>query len=326
MPLPKKNDHQSDFISRCMSSKKSKKSFPDQNQRVAFCNSQWENKGKSSGAVFVYEDPKTRELFHFSRKGVYKKNGRTLIFVKKSKGDSLNGINKESDRSSMHILNEAGGSESINSIVYEGQPTDKQRKIMERESPLVTIDWNSILPDFPLNTSDITKMDLQEVERVTRNLSKQDVDFILMADEDPVHWCEPCLKKLGLTYPKDLIDSIIKEIDPILLNLKYKFRRARPAQVAPHLGYVISVIETTTHQTPAYPSGHQVQASIAAEILCSLYPEHSSMFYKLASTIGYARVMQGVHYPSDNEAGMILARVLWENIRTNLKDFKDNDN
>jgi len=30
--------------------------------------------------------------------------------------------------------------------------------------------------------------------------------------------------------------------------------------------------------------------------------------------------MQGVHYPSDNEAGMLLARVLWENMKDNLDD------
>tara|TARA_Y100000310_G_C20349486_1_gene653635 strand:+ start:92 stop:367 length:276 start_codon:yes stop_codon:yes gene_type:complete len=69
-----------------MSSEESKKSFPDQKQRAAFCHSQWRDKGKSSGAVFIYEDPKTGELFHFSRRGTHRKNGRVLIFVKKSKG------------------------------------------------------------------------------------------------------------------------------------------------------------------------------------------------------------------------------------------------
>ena len=43
----------------------------------------------NSKGAFVYEDPKTGELFHYSRKGIYKKNGRTLIFVKKSRGDKM---------------------------------------------------------------------------------------------------------------------------------------------------------------------------------------------------------------------------------------------
>ena len=102
MPSPKTGEQQSKFIQRCMSSNESQKSFPEQKQRVAFCHSQWKNKGKSSGAIFVYKDPITSELFHFSRQGVYKKNGRILIFVKKSRGETM----------SDHILNRAAKSHS----------------------------------------------------------------------------------------------------------------------------------------------------------------------------------------------------------------------
>ena len=40
--------------------------------------------------VYIYEDPKTGELYHYSRKGIYKKSGRTLIFVKRTRGDKMN--------------------------------------------------------------------------------------------------------------------------------------------------------------------------------------------------------------------------------------------
>jgi hypothetical protein len=182
MPLPKRNEDESreNFMSRCMSSDKSKKEFPDQSQRAAVCMSQamdglssmaaadfkynfeelgytealnednfyvpaeaeyedwgeepeewdistakpglWENirkkkqregddykpakrgdpdrpdpkswkkaqkpkkKSKSeitgrteSAKTFKYQDPKTGEIYEFARKGVYTKNGRTLI-------------------------------------------------------------------------------------------------------------------------------------------------------------------------------------------------------------------------------------------------------
>ena len=39
--------------------------------------------------TYIYEDPKTGELFHYSRKGIYRKSGRTLLFVKKSKGTTV---------------------------------------------------------------------------------------------------------------------------------------------------------------------------------------------------------------------------------------------
>jgi hypothetical protein len=98
MPSPRKNERQKEYISRCMSSEEAKRDFPDSKQRVAFCNSKWEN--KSSAAVFIYRDNKTGELFQYSRKGVYKKNGRTLVFVKKSRGENM----------SDHILNRAAES------------------------------------------------------------------------------------------------------------------------------------------------------------------------------------------------------------------------
>jgi len=50
----------------------------------------------STGGVYVYEDPQTGELFHYSRRGSYKKNGRRLVFkskahildrIKQSRGD-----------------------------------------------------------------------------------------------------------------------------------------------------------------------------------------------------------------------------------------------
>tara|TARA_B100000745_G_C19859432_1_gene285887 strand:- start:5 stop:298 length:294 start_codon:yes stop_codon:yes gene_type:complete len=53
---------------------------------------------ESSTAVFIYKDVRTGELYQYSRKGLYKKSGRTLIFIRESKGE----IMKDE-----HILNKA---------------------------------------------------------------------------------------------------------------------------------------------------------------------------------------------------------------------------
>ena len=42
-----------------------------------------------SKGAYEYEDPKTGELFYYSRKGTYRKNGRTLIFKKITKGETM---------------------------------------------------------------------------------------------------------------------------------------------------------------------------------------------------------------------------------------------
>ena len=200
----------------------------------------------------------------------------------------------------IHILNDTGGSDKINLINYKGEPSDKHKMKMKRETPLVTIDWNSIVPDPPKNTSDSTKMDLSELQRATKNLSREDVDLVMLVDDDIQNLFKPYAKRFGIYYPEDLISSVVQHTETILLNLKYKFRRARPFQIAPHLGYVISVIQTSTHQTPSYPSGHQAQGCIVAEVLSSLHPDHKAAFNKFSGLVGKARVMQGVHYSTDN--------------------------
>ena len=220
----------------------------------------------------------------------------------------------------IHILNDTGGSDQINSIRYEGELSDKQNVKFKRSTPLIKIDYRSIIPEPPVNSSDLTKIDLEQVQRLTRNLSRDDIRLVEIVDEDTEDLFKPYVKRMGLLYPQDLIDISIDHIDTALLQLKYKFRRPRPIQIAAHLGYVISVINTDTHQTPAYPSGHQAQASIVAEILSSLHPEHKSKFYEFSRLAGKARVMQGVHYPSDNEASVTLVRILWEDMKKNLDD------
>tara|TARA_B100000519_G_scaffold53598_2_gene44500 strand:- start:2757 stop:3446 length:690 start_codon:yes stop_codon:yes gene_type:complete len=220
----------------------------------------------------------------------------------------------------IHIINAAGGSEEVDSIQYEGSPNERDKNYMAKEHPLVTIDWREILPPPPKNSSEITRLELKEVERVTRNLTQEQFDIVMEVDKEPVNAFMPYLKRNNIEFPKELVDLALENVYPVWLKLKYLHRRARPFQVAPHLGFVISVIQTSTHQTPAYPSGHQTEGALYAEILSDIYPEHKTGFYEAAAMVGTARMLQGVHYPSDNEAAMRVARICWENIKENLDD------
>ena len=66
--------------------------MPSPNKDESKCGSE----GKSSAAIYIYEDPRTGELYQYTRRGAYKKNGRNLIYVRQSKGDTM---------STDHILN-----------------------------------------------------------------------------------------------------------------------------------------------------------------------------------------------------------------------------
>ena len=135
-------------------------------------------------------------------------------------------------------------------------------------------------------------------------------------DKDSRNLFKIYAKEKGLDLPKDFMDDVFEKTDPITLKLKYYFKRARPEQIAEKMGFDVDVITTDTHQTPAYPSGHQTQGSLTALAMIDRFPQYEEDFRKMEDMVGRARVLQGVHYPSDNQAGKVLARKLWDELKS----------
>ena len=97
MPQPKRpKETEKEYISRCMSDSEMNSEYPDSDQRYAVC------KSKASEAIFAelvqtiedglqltkgdfkYKDPVSGEFYFFARRGIYKRNGRILVYVSKS--------------------------------------------------------------------------------------------------------------------------------------------------------------------------------------------------------------------------------------------------
>ena len=97
------------------------------------------------------------------------------------------------------------------------------------------------------------------------------------------------------------------EISTIVLIEKQKFDRVRPHILEPK---IIPVIEVPPH--PAYPSGHATQAYFAANYLSEKFPKFKDQYFKDAQRITHNREIAGVHYPSDSEAGRLLAEKFFE--------------
>jgi len=200
----------------------------------------------------------------------------------------------------------------VDSIVYTKKP--KTWKV----SNSITIDWEGVLPAPPKNTSEETKKELKYLEIITNNLSYEDRYLIETVDKEPLDLYKPIFEKIGQPIPKEDFDKAYKIIEPVTLNLKHKFNRPRPKQLADLLNYKIKVTETDTHQTPAYPSGHTVYTAIASYLFADMYPQYSSEFFQIIGIASNARCLQGVHYPSDNEASMVITGAVWQDIRYKL--------
>tara|TARA_Y100001972_G_scaffold93451_1_gene114581 strand:- start:1177 stop:1848 length:672 start_codon:yes stop_codon:yes gene_type:complete len=200
----------------------------------------------------------------------------------------------------------------IDSIVYTSKP--KTFKV----SNIVTIDWQGVLPEPPKNTSEQTKKELIYLQDITNNLSYEEKNLVQLVDKEPLDLYKPIFEKMRQPMPVKDFKKIWRITEPVIMNLKHKFNRPRPKQIADLLDYNIKVIETKTHHTPAYPSGHTVYAALGAYLFSDMYPHKSSQFFNMINLAGLARCLQGVHYPSDNEASMVISGAIWQNIRYKL--------
>ena len=63
---------------------------------------------------------------------------------------------------------------------------------------------------------------------------------------------------------------------------------------------------------PSYPSGHAFVGAMMAILLAEMVPEQRTALFAFGWEYGYARVISGVHFPSDVEAGRILGTMLVE--------------
>lgn len=187
--------------------------------------------------------------------------------------------------------------------------------VYNEDIDLLDIDWRNIIPKPPLNSSEETEKELKFISKKTLNRSSSDIELVYKVDKNPLNLFYELLDANGLILPKNKFHNYYNIVEQYIYALKIYFNRARPFQLAKIYNINIDVLRTETHHTPAYPSGHTMYAALAAHILSDLYPEFENKFFQLADLCGMARIIQGVHFPSDNRASFLATQILYEHIK-----------
>lgn len=134
--------------------------------------------------------------------------------------------------------------------------------------------------------------------------------FIKAADEDMAGLFVTLCSELGAPCDRQALDAMTGQAAVLITKMKWLYNRPRPYQIAAKhnrlagQGQVTKPgdfwpMDTKTAHSPAYPSGHTIQAYLLASRLSETAPQHRKVFMKLAHMVSFSRAVGGYHWPSD---------------------------
>lgn len=153
---------------------------------------------------------------------------------------------------------------------------------------------------------------VQELEAITYQYHNRFNPEVLqhVLDDDMVKVFDSLLVASGLDSQAPLIEQFKEEVLPVIHLHKDHFDLGRPNELADQHGIPFKFDYLESAQTPTYPSGHTTQAFYTAIKLSRIFPQITEDLFVLANMIAESRIDRGVHFPSDNEAGKLLAAKL----------------
>jgi acid phosphatase (class A) len=166
-------------------------------------------------------------------------------------------------------------------------------------------DYAALIGHFPPPGSDGAKADLAvllwmqrtrtpgEIRRATSEVRLHLGIFSEVTGKD--------LESPGFTLTQALAEDLQKALRQVTAPLKAQFARPRPYDAIPAIRPAVS-----REPSLSYPSGHSAWGMAEATLLAEFEPERREAILDRGRQIGYDRVLGGVHYPSDVDAGQVL--------------------
>lgn len=207
--------------------------------------------------------------------------------------------------------------DKIQGIVYTTEPISdkKQGKIEYSQNEGLLKDFNYSkykIKIQPKNTSMQTYSELNFL-----NDLPEDKEFVKKYDDIEGVFEEIC-NNYNVNYPKQLVNELLKSSAGIILDLKYRYNRPRPKQLAKEYGMKIGGLKLESTFSPSYPSGHSTQGFLIGKVLQTKLPINTDAFLQAGKQISYSRNIARAHYPSDSRMGEELGTSMYEYLKHKL--------
>ena len=162
----------------------------------------------------------------------------------------------------------------LNQVTY-GNPNYEMKILLEKECLVGDLFPELSKEPYPKNDSEATKQELNEVVSALKDLDTINPTLLrryISYDRALIPYIDNILKAEGVDEMQ-LMRSIQRDIAPLIIKLKFKFQRPRPYQLANYYKLSLFPMKSTSALTPAYPSGHTIQAIVILTIVGNKHPK-----------------------------------------------------
>ncbi|HEY4221309.1 MAG TPA: phosphatase PAP2 family protein [Myxococcota bacterium] len=159
--------------------------------------------------------------------------------------------------------------------------------------------------DSPRAAADLAGVREQQALKDTPRwaLAQSDaVDPLLVAFAPALGVSRAALDSRNLPKTEALIDVLVKDSRIVTVPAKKAFARKRPPLVDDKL---VPCVQLET--TGSYPSGHSTRGFLTALVLAEMVPDKANAILARGRDFGDSRVICAEHFPSDVDAGRIVA-------------------
>lgn len=185
-------------------------------------------------------------------------------------------------------------------------------------------DWTTIPDDDmkidPAPTAEVETKEVAELLKIQAKRTAEDCQFAGFAANSKTR--ELYLGHASLT--NDEVDRAMPVLEKVAAvakrvagDFKEKYKRHRPYSADKRIKPCVDL----PGNSQSYPSGHTVHAMATACTLEMIYPEKAKAIREYADKLAEQRLIGGVHFPSDVEAGKKLAEQLCRKLKGNA-EFK----
>jgi acid phosphatase (class A) len=176
------------------------------------------------------------------------------------------------------------------------------------------VDLRAVLANPPADGSAETKGEIEALLKLQASRTPEEVARAKSEEKfTPFAFADvlgPWFTAENLPETAALLEETTKETAKVYKKAKDIWNRPRPPLQDPRLHPAIELPDDGS-----YPSGHSTRGTVIALVLAELAPDLKAKLEARGRQIGDDRLIGGVHFPSDVEAGRKLGNFLFEQFK-----------